>query len=288
VNRHSVTEVIVLYPCEVHWPLLLLHSLTRFRLITICQGNDILTYEEKCALERWLLRRTLRASHAIIAAADHLVRKAQRITSPTTPPIHLIPNPVDLTHFRPKPADRPRLDPRPTLVHVSNFNPKKRVTDIIQAFALARLGHDARLVMVGDGPDLAEAKRLASELRVDRRVTFVGAQRDVRQYLWEADLLVMASDEESGPLALLEAMACGVPWIATRWGIAGMLPEAACGLLIPARSPANLAKAITTLMDDPPRRQTMGLAGARLARDFSDDVYIRRHIALLALADTRG
>lgn len=281
LKRHAVGTAILLYPCESDWPFVLLRYMTRLQVMTICQGNDLLKYEEKPILGRWLLRRILRASHSIVAAADHLVQKAQEIALTPGLPIHLIPNAVNLAHFTSRKPEHARKDNRSTLVHISNFNPKKRVGDIVRAFALAQLPKDGQLVLVGQGPDLEEAKKLAQELGVAGRVTFAGSQRDVRQYLWEADLFVMASDEESGPIALLEAMACGVPWIATRWGIAAMLPEDTCGLLVPARSPERLAEAMSLLMGDPQRRHRMGLAAMRLAKDFSEEVYVNKHLECL-------
>jgi len=104
----------------------------------------------------------------------------------------------------------------------------------------------------------------------------------VRPYLWNADVFVLASDEESGPLALLEAMACGLPWVATPWGVAAMLPAGECGLTVPCRSPQALARALSELLNDPARRKAMGIrARARAEAEFEIGWYINAHIALL-------
>ena len=109
---------------------------------------------------------------------------------------------------------------RPTLIHVSSFTPRKRTLDIVTAFSLAKLPSNSRLVMVGVGPDLEAAKALAVTLNVASRVEFVGAPKDIRPFLWQADLLVTASDEESGPLL------CWKEWRAKCHGLQrlGVLP----------------------------------------------------------------
>ena len=195
----------------------------------------------------------MRCCDAITVPATHLPENVKEMIPNRALPIWLIPNCVDVEFFTPRPNSIPKSD-RPTLIHVSSFTPRKRTLDIVRAFALAKLPSHSRLVMVGVGPDLEAAKALAVNLNVASRVEFVGAPKDIRPFLWQADLLVTASDEESGPLTLLEAMACEVPWIATPWGIAVMLPPEECGLVVPNRSPHAMATAMESLINHPERR----------------------------------
>src|SRR5882762_7331406 len=104
------------------------------------------------------------------------------------------------------------------LIHVSNFRPVKRVLDCIRILAAARKQVPAHLLLVGDGPESSPAERLARELGVDRNVTFLGKQNHVERLLPQAHVLLMPSELEGFGLAALEAMACGVPPVATNVG----------------------------------------------------------------------
>jgi len=282
VRAHRLRTVVIIYPGEDAWPFLFFRVLGRIRLISSCHGTDVWSYDDYSALHRWCLRRVLECSDAIIVTAAHLAQKIQAILPGRTLPIRMIPNCVNADHFTPLPAGFNRTDTRLTVVHVSNFNPIKRTLDIIEAFAVSAIPPESRLVMVGAGPDLKSAVAHARHLGVGERVEFVGAQRDVRPYLWSADLLVMASEEESGPLVVLEGMACGVPWIASPWGIAAMIPPGECGLVVPARAPHQLAAAIAQLLNDPHRRSAMGARGrCRAEKEVGEAEYIRRHLEVI-------
>jgi N-acetyl-alpha-D-glucosaminyl L-malate synthase BshA len=141
-------------------------------------------------------------------------------------PIEVIPNFVncDLYCRKPDPALRAEWAPdgEPILMHLSNFRPVKRLTDVVEMFALVRHKMHAKLVLIGDGPDRGAAEYLVRKKRLTRDVRFLGKQDRVYNLLSEADLFLLPSDMESFGLAALEAMACEVPVIATN---VGGLPE---------------------------------------------------------------
>ena len=105
-----------------------------------------------------------------------------------------------------------------TIVHISNFRSVKRVSDVIRVFARVSNVMDTKLVLVGDGPDLGMATMVARELGVFDRVRFVGVVDDVAPYLSQADLFLLPSETEGFGFAALEAMASGVPVVATNVG----------------------------------------------------------------------
>jgi N-acetyl-alpha-D-glucosaminyl L-malate synthase BshA len=107
-------------------------------------------------------------------------------------------------------------------VHVSNFRPVKRVTDVVEIFARLRERRSARLLMVGSGPDSSSAEALVRRLGLARYVLFLGAVPMVADLLAVSDLLLLPSERESFGLAALEAMASGVPVIGTA---SGGMPE---------------------------------------------------------------
>ena len=232
IRRHKIETIVLIYPIGYSWPFLLLRRVNKIRIIASLHGNDVTKFETYQAPLRWLIRQVLLSSDAIIACAKHLETKAQEICSESKLKIHLIPNCVDGAHFVPPPPNYIRSDLRPTFINVSNFSSKKRTIDIIEAFGDHRIS-GTRLIMVGDGVDRIAAMDRSTSLGISDRVQFVGMQKDIRPFLWEADAFVLASDDEGAPLVLLEAMACGLPWVSTAWGPAAMLPPGECGLVVP-------------------------------------------------------
>lgn len=283
LGRLGVRTVVLLYPGAYAWPLLLLRPGNRFGLIVSCHGNDLLSKQPRSWASRLALGRVLRKANAITICAEHLASPVEEFSPACPLPIRLIANAVDAEHFTPPPPDFVRSDPRRTIVHVSNFSQKKRTMDIVEAFAALGLRHDsARLLMVGDGADCSRARRKAEELGLGEKVQFTGAVSDVRPYLWQADMFVLASEEEGAPLALLEAMACGLPYVSTAWGAAAHLPSGECGLTVPPADVPRLAAAMAALLEDPARRLAMANNARRRAqRDFGRQTYDRLHLELL-------
>lgn len=131
-------------------------------------------------------------------------------------PIRVIHNFINSSVY--KPDESRRASSRRRILHISNFRPVKRVLDCIHAFAGVRKEIDAELVMAGDGPDRGPAERLARELGVDAHVCFLGKQDHMERLIPHMDALHLPSEMEAFGLAALEAMACGVPPVATRTG----------------------------------------------------------------------
>jgi glycosyltransferase involved in cell wall biosynthesis len=282
VRSHKIRTIVLIYPISYSWLFLLLRHTADVSLIASLHGNDVTKTGSYEAPLRWLIRRVLLSADAIIACANHLATKAQELCPNRPLAIELISNCVDSNYFVPPPPNFVRSDSRPTFVHVSNFAPKKRTSDIVEAFADPRMPSNARLIMVGDGPDLVPATNRARSLGVSRRIEFVGMQQEVRPFLWEADIFVLASDDEGAPLALLEAMACGLPWVSTAWGPAAILPPGECGFVVPPHSPDLLAAAMVDLIKDPERRLAMARrARYRAETDFQERAYVERHLQVI-------
>jgi len=143
-------------------------------------------------------------------------------------PIDVIPNFLDCTEYRrrPDPALRARLCPPERfdalVIHISNLRPVKRVDVALEVFRQIRERVRARFLVVGDGPDRAAVERQASDYGLNDEVVFLGEQDDPIALLSISDLFLLPSFQESFGLAALEAMACGVPVVASK---VGGLPE---------------------------------------------------------------
>ncbi len=154
------------------------------------------------------------------------------------------------------------------LVHLSNFRPVKRVTDVVEIFARVAKASPARLMLIGDGPDRSTAEYLAAKHGVQDRVHFLGKQDNVNELLPLADLMLMPSEMESFGLAALEAMACSVPTIATRvGGVPELVRDGQNGLLFPVGDIDAMSSAAIALLGDPPRLDSMAVAARKTAQD---------------------
>ena len=138
------------------------------------------------------------------------------------------------------------------LVHLSNFRPVKRLTDVIEIFDRVRKKIPAKLVLMGDGPDRPAAERLANKKGIQHDVFFLGKQDNVHSKLALADVMLMPSELESFGLAALEGMACKVVPIATNvGGVPEVIEHAKSGYLANVGDVASMAGyAIALLGDD--------------------------------------
>ncbi|PLS02147.1 N-acetyl-alpha-D-glucosaminyl L-malate synthase BshA [Neobacillus cucumis] len=104
------------------------------------------------------------------------------------------------------------------IIHVSNFRPVKRVSDVIKSFAKISAAMPAKLLLVGDGPEMTIVCKLVKQLSLEGKVIFLGKQENLEELYSISDLKLLLSEKESFGLVALEAMACGVPCIGTNVG----------------------------------------------------------------------
>jgi N-acetyl-alpha-D-glucosaminyl L-malate synthase BshA len=225
-------------------------------------------------------------SDAVTAISQFLADETKRIFDYDQ--VQVIPNFINAENYsRVENAGlRKTLAPRDErlLMHVSNFRPVKRITDCIRTFAKMREHCDvcARLVMCGDGPERAEAERLARELGVANDVLFVGSVPNIRDYLSVADVFLLPSESESFGLAALEAMACEVPVIASRvGGLPEVVTHGETGFLAEVGDIEMMARCVTELFSDTEKRRAMGARARQQAvARFNTDRVIPQYIAL--------
>jgi N-acetyl-alpha-D-glucosaminyl L-malate synthase BshA len=167
-------------------------------------------------------------------------------------------------------------------MHVSNFRPVKRITDVVEVFARIQARVPARLVMVGDGPERSRAAERAEALGVSDRVLFLGKHASVDELLACADLFLLPSRNESFGLAALEAMACGTPVIATNTGgLPEVMVHGETGFLFDLGAVDEMAEAgLSLLQDDQEWVRFSRAARARAVEHFSTRAVLPRYEAL--------
>lgn len=155
---------------------------------------------------------------------------------------------------------------------VGRLTAVKDVETLVRATKLAvQVDPTFRLEIAGDGPCLPALKRLTSELGLMDHIRFLGEVRDIPALLARASLFVLSSLSEGVSLALLEAMARGLPVVATRvGGNPEVVVEGETGLLVPARSEVELAWAMMRLRNDPEGSRRMGAAGRQRVQQHFD------------------
>jgi glycosyltransferase involved in cell wall biosynthesis len=173
--------------------------------------------------------------------------------------------------------------------YVGRLNPVKDLGMMLDAFAalLTDGSLQTRLYLVGDGPERAMLETKREALGLSERVTFLGARSDVSEVLMAADAFVMSSKSEGLPMALLEAMAAGVPCIATAVGGIPDLFGDDRGLSVPAQDAPALAEAMAAIVRSAElRHRLVANAAANLAKNYALEAIANRYLELLRLPRT--
>ncbi len=196
----------------------------QFKLVTTLHGTDITVVGADRGMKD-VVRLAINKSDAVTAVSGYLKDETVRMFSPKKE-VTVIPNFVDTSLFFRSPKQEIRrqlgLGEEKIVIHISNFRPVKCIGDIVHIFHALSHETDATLLLVGDGPERNGAETLVRQLGISGRVRFLGKLDDIVPLLSIADLMLMPSNVESFGLAALEAMACGVPVVAT---MAGGFPE---------------------------------------------------------------
>jgi glycosyltransferase involved in cell wall biosynthesis len=180
---------------------------------------------------------------------------------------------------QPVPPDWPFPPGPPVLITIGRLSPEKDHAALLNACAaLNRQGLAWRLLVLGEGRQRQALEQLSADLGLQAQVYWAGNQSPVFPWLAHADIFVLPSRWEGVSMALLEAMACGLPVVATAvGGTPEVVLEGQTGLLAPPGDSDALAQALAALLRDPSRRHTLGAAGrARLAEEFSIDRTLER------------
>ncbi|MBK8302220.1 MAG: N-acetyl-alpha-D-glucosaminyl L-malate synthase BshA [Chloracidobacterium sp.] len=252
-------------------------------VITTLHGTDItLVGADRSYLP--ITRYGLQQSDGVTAVSKFL--KQATIETFDFDEIEVIPNFICGKHYFRTPDAPLRKELAPNgerlLVHVSNFRPVKRPMDCVDILAKVRAeGVNARLVMVGDGPELSAVRYHGEQLGMNGNVVYVGKQANIADYLGVADVFLLPSELESFGLAALEAQACEVPVVATRiGGIPEVVNDGESGFLSDVGDVDKMSVDTLKLLGDEDLRRAFGEKGRELAVSrYSTEKIIPQYIA---------
>ena len=247
------------------------------KVVTTLHGTDV-TLIGKDRSFRPIVKLALEQSDHVTVVSDYLKHTTVKEFGGTFP-VTRIHNFIDTSKYS------RNLCPDNTfnVIHISNFRSVKRIEDVVRAFyRVAQKSEKARLIMVGDGPDCNSAVNLADELGIADKVSFRGIVDEVTEVLAEAHLLLLPSSSESFGLVALEAMAAGLPVVASDvGGLPEVVEHGVTGFLAGVGEVDLMADYILKLINDRDKYSGMAHAsGKRAAALFSYEKIVPEYMSL--------
>lgn len=248
-------------------------------VVTTLHGTDVLSLGLEVPET---MNHILNQSDAVTAVSMNLAVKSKEIYN-VKKDIKVIYNFVDFkntiklknpTRFRKKFAKKDEK----IFIHISNFRPIKRVTDTLNVFMKAQQNIPSTLILVGEGPDIENAKRWAKTMKNEKSIHFLGKVKNPYKYLQIADGLIITSTYESFSLVSLEAMTFGVPVFGTKvGGIPELIENNKSGYLAEARHPNGVYKNIIQHFSDAKKITKIRNQAFKTSKNFSAEKIIPQY-----------
>lgn len=255
------------------------------KIVTTLHGTDITVLGYDPSLTQ-LIRFGIEKSDCVTAVSSDLVRQTHELLE-TNKPIETVYNFVDERVYYPKQrADLRKgygiTEEEKVIVHISNFRGVKRVPDVIKVFHKIQQEMPAKLLLIGDGPEIQVACRLVKELGLNDKVKFLGKQENVAEILSISDLKLLLSEKESFGLVALEAMACGVPAIGTNiGGIPEVIEHEVNGFIAEVGQVDEIASYALKLLSDPELHRKFSEESLKtVQRKFASELILEQYESL--------
>jgi len=223
-------------------------------VITTLHGTDVTILGHDPAL-RNTVRYGINKSTIVTAVSESLKQETIELINPDKE-IRTIYNFIDEKTYinrvsGPLKAELGIRDEEKVVIHISNFRDVKNIPDIVKSFHEVIKTVDAKLLLVGEGPEKKNIMKLVDELRLQQHVIFTGKRDDLSELLAISDMMLHLSEKEAFGLVLLEALACGVPSVATnRGGIPEVIEDGVNGFLVPFGDVGAAAQKALILLQD--------------------------------------
>ena len=221
-------------------------------------------------------------SHGVVPVALNEEVRSSICREYALPPsaVPVVGNGIDLDAFR-GPQRRGLRGAGARLLCVARLAPAKNHALLLRTVArLRESGRDVSLTLVGDGPLRGRLEELARELGISERVRFAGRRTDTPAFYRDCDLFVLLSDYEGMPMSIIEAMASGLPVVATRaGGVAELVDDGVNGALVEADA-AAAAEAIAAICDDPALYARLSAGAVRTSSRYSATAMMEKYVGL--------
>lgn len=233
---------------------------TDVKIVTTLHGTDITVLGYDKTLSE-AIKFGIEQSNLVTAVSKALVDETMELITPNKE-IEVIHNFIDervyYKHSNQQLKQKFNIhDDEKVMIHVSNFRAVKRVKDIVRAFHKINLQIPAKLLLVGDGPEIEDIKQLIQQLQIENHVLLLGKQQNVEEVYSISDLMFLLSEKESFGLVALEAMACGVPCIGTNvGGIPEVIDDGINGFICDLGNIDQIVKKSLELLTDDQMLQT--------------------------------
>lgn len=217
----------------------------RVGIVTTLHGTDISVLGYDSSL-KGAIKYGIEKSDVVTAVSESLKQQTMEVIEPDQV-IETIYNFVDEREYVPNDSKELKdyykiLPDEKVLIHVSNFRNVKHVPDVVKSFAYIRKDMPAKLLLVGDGPEMNTVIQLVKQLGLENDVLFLGKQNNLSELYAICDLKLLLSEKESFGLVLIEAMACGVPCIGTDiGGIPEVIEHNKNGYIVPLHDIEHVA-----------------------------------------------
>ncbi|MEM7042292.1 MAG: glycosyltransferase [Pseudomonadota bacterium] len=223
----------------------------------------------------WTRRIALSGRSTIVVPSKALLNVARSIWRFRSTRLRYIPNGIDCTRFddpeRENAAPLRESADEVLIGALGALRPEKNFRRLLRLFARLKTDQPVRLIIIGDGAERDDLEALAAELGIAERTRFTGELADPERALAQLDVFALTSDTEQMPYCLIEAMAAGLPIVATDVGdVASMLPTANQPFIAPPQAETLLAAQLKRLVDRRDLRRTVGDLNRQHARERFD------------------